>query len=73
MYFNVQAFVAADPISENALLEITKIDVETFRQTAFETDIPINDIQGPHASGHYFSITDAESKSRIQGCRRPPP
>jgi len=59
---HLQAVLAVDPISDNALMEITKIDVEEYRKTAFETDIPISDFQGPNISAHLFSITDNESK-----------
>ena len=59
---HLQAVVAVDPISDADLMEITKIEVEKFRNTAFETDIPISDFQGPDISAHLFSITDQESK-----------
>lgn len=59
---HLQAVVALDPISDTDLLEITKVDVENFKKTAFETDIAINDFEGPHVSGHYFSITDRQPK-----------
>lgn len=59
---HLQAVVTVDPISDADLMEITKIEVEKFRNTAFETDIPISDFQGPDISAHLFSITDQESK-----------
>jgi hypothetical protein len=59
---HLQAVVAVDPISAADLMEITKVDVEAYRNTAFETDIPISDFQGPNISAHLFSITDKESK-----------
>ena len=59
---HLQAVLADEPISAAALMEITKIDVEEYRKTAFETDIPISDFQGPNISAHLFSITDSESK-----------
>jgi len=59
---HIQAVVAVDPISDTDLLEITKIDVENYKNTAFETDIPISDFQGPNISAHLFSITDKDSK-----------
>jgi len=59
---HIQAVVAVDPISDTDLMEITKIDVENYKNTAFETDIPISDFQGPNISAHLFSITDKESK-----------
>lgn len=59
---HLQAVVAVDPISDADLMEVTKIEIEKFRSTAFETDIPISDFQGPNISAHLFSITDKESK-----------
>ena len=59
---HIQAVVAVDPISDTDLMEITKIDVENYKNTAFETDISISDFQGPNISAHLFSITDQESK-----------
>ena len=59
---HVQAIVAVDPIAEASLMELTKQMVEQFRATAFETDIPISDFQGPNNFGHLFSITDSKPK-----------
>ena len=59
---HIQALVAVDPISNPALKNLAKTEVENFKTTAFETDIPINDFEGPNVVGHYFSITDRESK-----------
>jgi len=57
---NVMAGVSTQAINSDQLLEITKTEVEKFRPTAFETDIPISAFQGPHMSAHLFSITDSE-------------
>lgn len=59
---DILAVVAVDPVDEATLKNVTEQDVEFFRQTAFETEIPINDFNGPNSFGHYFSITDSESK-----------
>ena len=59
---HIQAVVAVDPISNALLLAETKRNVETLKESAFETDISINDFQGPNIVGHYFSITDKEPK-----------
>jgi len=59
---HLQAVVAVEPISDADLMEITKLEVENFRNTAFETDIPVSDFEGPNISAHLFSITDKESK-----------
>jgi hypothetical protein len=58
----LQAVVAVEPISDTDLMEITKLEVENFRNTAFETDIPVSDFEGPNITAHLFSITDKESK-----------
>jgi len=59
---HLQAMVTVDPIAEASLQEVAKQEVENFRNTAFETDIPLNDFHGPSGFGFYFSITDSESK-----------
>ena len=59
---HLQAVAAVDPISNADLMEITKLEVENFRNTAFETDIPVSDFEGPNITAHLFSITDKESK-----------
>lgn len=59
---HLQAVVAVEPIAEASLQEVAKQEVENFRHSAFETDIPLNDFTGPSGFGFYFSITDSESK-----------
>ena len=59
---HLQAVVAVELIPEASLMEAAKVEVENFRASAFETDIPINDFRGPNGFGYYFSITDSESK-----------
>lgn len=59
---HLQSFLAVDPISAKDLMEITEVEVTKLKQISFETDVPINDLQGPHNIAHYFSITDRESK-----------
>lgn len=59
---HLQSVVAAEAPGAADLMEITKIEVENVRQIAFETDIPINEFDGPTSNGLYFSITDRESK-----------
>jgi len=59
---HLQAVVAVDPIAEASLQQVAKQEIESFRDTAFETDIPLNDFHGPGSFGFYFSITDSESK-----------
>lgn len=59
---NVQSVLAADPINDEALLEIAEIDIANYKESTDQTDIPIKDLQGPNMIAHYFSITDQESK-----------
>ena len=59
---SIEAVLALDPISEEELLTITKAEIEKFREMAFETEIPIKDLEGSHIIAHYFSISDSESK-----------
>lgn len=58
----LQTIVAVDRIQEASLEEVTKQEVENFRTTAFETDIPISRFEGEASFGFYFSITDSEPK-----------
>lgn len=58
----IQTVLAAEAPTPADLVEIAKIEVENVRNIAFETDIPINDFNGPTSNGVYFSITDQESK-----------
>lgn len=58
----LQAVVALDPITDEALMEMTTLEVANFKQMAFESEIPIMDLHGKDSVAHYFSITDRESK-----------
>lgn len=58
---HLQSVVALDPITDEELVEITKTEISGYKEAAFETDIPIKDLQGPNILAHYFSITDSES------------
>jgi len=53
---------AIEPVSSEALAKITALEIDNYKKTALETDVPINDLQGPNVAGHYFSITDRTSK-----------
>jgi hypothetical protein len=59
---SLQAVVALEPVSEEDLLLITKGEIEKLKGLAFETEIPISDLAGPNAVGHYFSISEKERK-----------
>lgn len=54
--------LALEPLSAEDLVKVTDLEIDNFRETAFETDIPVKDIRGPNMVAHYFSITDSESK-----------
>ena len=58
----IESVTALEPISGEDLLKLTQVEVANHKKIAVETDIPVNDLQGPNATGHYFSITDRESK-----------
>lgn len=59
---HTQSFLATEVISTEDLVEISKVEVANVKGIAFETDIVINDIQGPANAIRYFSITDSESR-----------
>lgn len=61
-YVLIQSVLALDPISDEGLLEITGLEIANFREMAFETDIPIKELEGPNMVARYFSITDSDSK-----------
>lgn len=59
---HVAALTANTPIPPEALMKITQNEIGEVRELAAETNIPISDVKGNNSSGHYFSITDRESK-----------
>ena len=58
----LQSVLVMEEISAEQLTAMTKAEVDAFSKTAFETDIPISELAGPHNSIQYFSITDKTSK-----------
>lgn len=56
------AAVAERAITPDDLRQSIETEIENVRGVAIETDIAINDVQGGSVRGHYFSITDRESK-----------
>ncbi len=62
LMIQLQSVLAAEAMTDEDLREISKVEVEKLKPLAFETDIPLNDVHGEHSRGHYFSITDKESK-----------
>jgi hypothetical protein len=58
----IEAVAAEVVIQEEALKMVAEAAVAEQMLTAAEATIPINDLRGPSVSGHYFSITDRESK-----------
>ncbi len=58
----VESVTTLEPATEAEIKTIAEGEVANYKPSAAETDIPLNDIAGPKVSGHYFSITDRESK-----------
>ena len=59
---HLESVTAVEPINAEDVKNMTAMEVDNHSNIAVETDIPVNDIQGPSVSGHYFSITDRSSK-----------
>ena len=59
---HIAALTANAPIAPEALMRLTQKEMGEVRELAAESNIPINDVKGENSSGHYFSITDRESK-----------
>ncbi len=59
---HVETVTAVEPVSAEDLMKVTEAEVASHKTIAAETDIPINELNGPKVSGHYFSVTDRESK-----------
>ena len=62
LMIQLQTVLATETMSDEDLRKAAEAEVEKLKPLAFETEIPLSDVQGPHARGHYFSITDRESK-----------
>jgi hypothetical protein len=58
----IESVTTMEPATEADVRTIAEGEVANYKPSAAETDIPLNDIAGPKVSGHYFSITDRESK-----------
>lgn len=56
------SILALEPLSDDDLHKVTDLEIDNFREMAFETDIPVNDLDGPNMDALYFSITDNEPK-----------
>ncbi len=59
---HVAALTATTAIPPEALMQITQKEIAEARELAAEATIPISDLKGENSSGHYFSMTDRESK-----------
>lgn len=59
---HVQSVPMTGEITDEHLTAMTKAEVDAFSKVAFETDIPISELAGPHNSIRYFSITDKSKK-----------
>ena len=60
--FHLQSVISSDAITDADLMEIARIEIENVKQISFETEVPINNLEGPDVAGRYFSITDQTSK-----------
>jgi hypothetical protein len=59
---HLQSVPVLEEISAEQLTAMAEAEVDAFSTTAFETDIPISELAGPHNSIQYFSITDKTKK-----------
>jgi hypothetical protein len=59
---HLESVTGVEPVTAEDVKNMAGIEVDNHRRIAVETDIPVNDIEGPNVSGHYFSITDRNSK-----------
>jgi len=59
---HIETVTAIEPISSEDISKMAELEVANHKKIAVETDVPINDFQGPNVAGHYFSITDRASK-----------
>lgn len=58
----LQSVLWADAITEDQLKEITDGEVTLVSDVAFESEIVVNELSGPHNTIRYFSISDKEKK-----------
>lgn len=58
----IAGLTANTVISDEALMQFTQKELTEVRALAAETNISITDVKGENVSGHFFSITDRESK-----------
>lgn len=59
---HIESVTALEPVSSEDVMGLIEQEATSHKRIAVETDVPINDLQGPKVAGHYFSITDRESK-----------
>jgi hypothetical protein len=59
---HIESVTAIELVSSEDLMKVTEAEATSHKRIAVETDIAINDLQGTKVAGHYFSITDRESK-----------
>ena len=58
---HIETVTAIEPVTIEAITEVTDLEIESHKRIAVETDVPKNDIRGPNVIGLYFSITDRSS------------
>jgi hypothetical protein len=59
---HIETLTAIEPVTIEAITEVTDLEIESHKRVAVETDVPKNAIKGPNVIGLYFSITDRSSK-----------
>lgn len=59
---HIESVTAIEPVKIEDLLKVTEAEVGNHKKIAAEVDVSVNDLKGPNVTGHYFSITDRESK-----------
>lgn len=58
----LQSVPTIEPVTAEQLQQITEAEVSQFSTVAFESEIAINELQGPKNVIRYFSITDKEKR-----------
>ena len=58
----LQSVPTIEAITAERLRQVAEAEVEQLSGVAFESEIPINELQGPNSLILYFSITDKEKK-----------
>tara|TARA_R110002096_G_scaffold61701_2_gene153273 strand:+ start:643 stop:1236 length:594 start_codon:yes stop_codon:yes gene_type:complete len=54
----LQSVPTVDPVNAEQLDQIAEVEISQLAKAAFESEIPVNTLQGEHNNVRYFSITD---------------